>query len=611
MHVIATAGHVDHGKSTLVRALSGMEPDRWSEERRRGMTIDLGFAWTTLASGEEIAFVDVPGHERFTTNMLAGVGPVPASLLVVAADGGWSPQTTEHVAALDALGVSHGVLAVTRSDLADPEPVMADARRRLSATSLGAVEAVAVSAPTGQGLDALATALGRMVRSLPAPDLEARVRLWVDRAFTMRGFGTVLTGTLGAGRIRVGDTLELGDERVVLRGLESLGRGAAELHAVARVALNLRAVPRAETRRGQVLLTPGAWHWTETIDVRLTTAPATEPGPPARPLKLPRQLVLHIGSAAVPVSVRPLDPGHLRLGLGAPLPLQIGDRALLRHPGLRHVVAGLVVLDPAPPTLAPRGAARRRAASLAGIGGSVDVAGEVERRQVVRRELLDRLGVEPRPAPDGVVEEAGWLIAAPRWAEWKEDLGRLVEAGDGRDDRLVRDGISRAEAVRQLGLPDPALLGAVVAGHQELELADGQVRSRRRGRVLDPGLAEALRPIVQRLTAAPFDAPAASDLAAAGLHSRRLAAAAAVGVVLLLPGDVVVAPDAPVRAAEILARLPQPFTMSEARQALATSRKVAVPLLEHLDRAGVTRRVDENHRRVTGRAPGRPGAPIP
>jgi selenocysteine-specific elongation factor len=610
VHVIATAGHVDHGKSTLVRALTGMEPDRWSEERRRGMTIDLGFAWTTLASGEEIAFVDVPGHERFTTNMLAGVGPVPASLLVVAADGGWSPQTTEHVAALDALGVSHAVLAVTRSDLADPEPVIADARRRLSATSLGAVEAVAVSAPTGYGLDDLAAALGRMVRRLPPPDLEARVRLWVDRAFTMRGFGTVLTGTLGAGRVAVGDTLELGEERVVVRGLESLGQGAAILPAIARVALNLRAVPRAEVRRGQVLLTPGAWHWTDTIDVRLTTGPPTEPAPPARPLKLPRQLVLHIGSAAVPVSVRALDSGHLRLGLGTPLPLQIGDRALLRHPGLRQVVAGLVVLDPAPPTLAPRGAARRRAVSLAGISGGVDVAGEVERRQVVSRELLDRLGVGTEAAPEGVVEKAGWLIAAPQWAEWTTELGRLVEAGDGRDDRLVHEGVSRAEAVRQLGLPDPALLGAVVAAHQDLELADGQVRSRRRGRVLDPALTEALRPIVQRLSAAPFDAPAASDLAAAGLHSRRLAAAAAVGVVLVLPGDVVVAPDAPRRAAEILARLPQPFTMSEARQALATSRKVAVPLLEHLDRAGATRRVDENRRRVTGREPGRPGGPL-
>ena len=143
MHVIATAGHVDHGKSTLVRALTGMEPDRWAEERRRGMTIDLGFAWTTLPSGATVAFVDVPGHERFVPNMLAGVGPVPAALVVVAADGGWMPQSAEHLAALDALRVRYGLLAVTRSDLADPTPALAQARAHLAESSLGHVEAVA------------------------------------------------------------------------------------------------------------------------------------------------------------------------------------------------------------------------------------------------------------------------------------------------------------------------------------------------------------------------------------------------------------------------------------------------------------------------------------
>ena len=223
MDVIATAGHVDHGKSALVRALTGMEPDRWAEERRRGLTIDLGFAWTTLPSGRRLAVVDVPGHERFVGNMLAGVGSVPAALVVVAADDGWSAQTAEHVAVLDALGVRHALLAVTKADLADPGPVLVDARERLSATAMGDVAAVAVSARTGEGMPDLIAALEQLLAGLPAPDASAPVRLWIDRAFTIRGAGTVVTGTLPAGSVATGDRLLLGDREVVVRGVQSLG----------------------------------------------------------------------------------------------------------------------------------------------------------------------------------------------------------------------------------------------------------------------------------------------------------------------------------------------------------------------------------------------------
>ncbi len=170
MQVIATAGHVDHGKSALVRALTGMEPDRWAEEQRRGLTIDLGFAWMTLPGGDRVAFVDVPGHERFVPNMLAGVGPVAAVMLVVSADGVWMPHTAEHLAAIDAVGIRHGLLAVTRCDLADAGPAMRQALDLVSRTSLGTVEAVAVSAVTGAGLAELRDALARLVAALPAPD---------------------------------------------------------------------------------------------------------------------------------------------------------------------------------------------------------------------------------------------------------------------------------------------------------------------------------------------------------------------------------------------------------------------------------------------------------
>jgi selenocysteine-specific elongation factor len=184
MFVVATAGHVDHGKSTLVRRLTGMEPDRWAGERRRGLTIDLGFAWANLDAGE-IAFVDVPGHERFVPNMLAGVGPAPAVILVVAADEGWMRQSAEHLAALDALGVRHGLLVVTKSDRADPAPATAQALAQVRETTLGEVPAVAVSGHTGEGLDRLREELSALVTRLPPPDPAADVRLWADRVFTI------------------------------------------------------------------------------------------------------------------------------------------------------------------------------------------------------------------------------------------------------------------------------------------------------------------------------------------------------------------------------------------------------------------------------------------
>ena len=257
MQVLATAGHVDHGKSTLVRTLTGMEPDRFAEERRRGMTIDLGFAWTDLGDAGTVAFVDVPGHERFVTTMLAGVGPVPAVLLVVAADEGWMPQSAEHLDALVALGVRDGVLAITRSDLLEPDLALDDARAHLRGTPLEAVPAVAVSARTGAGIDALRAELGALARRLPAPDDAADVRLWVDRCFTVHGAGTVVTGTLPAGRLRVGDELETtGGRRVSVRGLQSIGAPVVEAGGVSRVAVNLRGVPREALTRGDALLTP-------------------------------------------------------------------------------------------------------------------------------------------------------------------------------------------------------------------------------------------------------------------------------------------------------------------------------------------------------------------
>jgi len=587
VHVIATAGHVDHGKSTLVRALTGMEPDRWAEERRRGMTIDLGFAWTALPSGEVVAFVDVPGHERFVPNMLAGVGAVPAALVVVAADEGWMPQSAEHLAALDALGVRYGLLAVTRSDLADPGPATAQARERIAASSLGEVEAVAVSGATGAGLDELRGALDRLVARLPAPDPAAPVRLWMDRSFTIRGSGTVVTGTLGAGTLPVGAELELAatGRPVRIRGLQSLGKPATRVTAVARVAVNLRGVERTEVRRGDALVTPGRFQLTDVIDVRLRGDPVET---------LPPAVTLHTGSAAVTAHVRPLGTDTARLQLDRPLPLRVGDRALLRDPGRHHVAGGVTVLDVVPPPLRRRGAAAARATLLSTMDGRPDEADELRRRGLARRADLDRMGVPVTTAP-----VAGDWHADP--AYWAALRGRLADAvARYAKEHPLEPGAPVEVLRRRLGLPDRALVTALVT--PPLVARDGRVTAG----AAAPGLPEPIARAVERVRADlaghPYLAPDAGRLAALGLGPRELGAAVRAGALVRIAEGVVLLPDALDRAVTVLAGLPQPFTLSEARQALGTTRRVAVPLLEMLDSRGATRRLPDDRRVVN---PGR------
>ncbi|SDR80184.1 selenocysteine-specific translation elongation factor [Actinopolymorpha singaporensis] len=619
MYVVATAGHVDHGKSTLVRRLTGMEPDRWAEERRRGLTIDLGFAWTRLPDGQALAFVDVPGHERFVPNMLAGAGPVAAAMFVVAADEGWRAQSAEHLAALDALGVRHGLLVVTRSDLADPEPARAHALEQLAASTLGAggaggtggaVPSVAVSGRTGAGLDDLLTELAALTHRLPVPDPGADVRLWVDRSFSVRGAGTVVTGTLTAGTIAVGDILAVagrgggqGERRLVrVRGLQALGEDLRSVQGTARVAVNLRGVDRADLGRGDALVTPDAWRETEVVDVALRYGGG----------ELPGTLVLHVGAAAVPARVRPLGPNAARLTLDRPLPLRTGDRGLLRDPGRHQVAAGLAVLDAAPPELHRRGAARTRARSLApavretnGATDPADSAGltayvaglHLREHGLVRRDELRALGLPELP-PDSLDVGAGWSAAADHWAKL---TGRAPEelAGWEREHPLAA-GMPSDVLRQRLGIP-AALLPAV-AGAAELLLRDGQVRRPGTEATLPPAVEKAVRTVEDDLAAEPFAAPEAARLAELGLGTRELAAAVRAGRLLRVTDTVVLLPDAPDQARRTLGALDQPFTLSQARIALGTTRRVAVPLLELLDERGVTERLPDSSRRLVPRA---------
>ncbi|MEV1244425.1 SelB C-terminal domain-containing protein [Nonomuraea sp. NPDC049750] len=714
MYVVATAGHVDHGKSTLVRALTGMEPDRLEEERRRGLTIELGYAWTTLPSGRRLAFVDVPGHERFLSTMLAGVGPVPAVLFVVAADEGWMPQSEEHAVALEALGVRHCLLAVTRADLADPAPALDQARTRLTSAGLGgvrpdtavlggmrtdaaglegarleaarlrgespdvarlgsgggcgAVEAVVVSGRTGQGLDELREALDRLVTALPAPDPEAPVRLWIDRAFSVTGSGTVVTGTLPEGVISVGDELALDGEPVRVRALESLKEPLSSVTGVARVAVNLRGHGLPERghglpERGRALVTPGRWTFTDLVDVRITpvgtlgtlrdTGYGSGPGPEAADVsrgsgagvpegsrggvrvrgrgredewRLPRRLTVHIGSAAVTCEVRTLGGRVVRLRLARPLPLHLGDVLLLRDPGRDRaevrVVAGASVLDVRPPALGRRGAARAHAARLE--SAAPDAASAVRIHRLLRvAELTAMLGTfglgsaDPTTSDSGAARsttgatagvlhadptvEAGGLGGGPVCGDWYADPEYWAELGERLADTARRYAVEHPlepgmpiEAARHaLGLPDRQLVAALVRA--PFTLAEGRIVTRPAG--LPEPVARAVERLRGELVAHPFQAPEAGRLAELGLGSRELAAAVRAGRLLRVAEGIVLLPGAEVRAAELLRRLPQPFTVSQARRALDTSRRVAVPLLEHLDRSGLTQRVDEVHRR--------------
>ena len=336
MRTVATAGHVDHGKSTLVRALTGTDPDRFPEEQARGLTIDLGYAFCTLPSGREVGFVDVPGHVRFVKNMLAGVGAVDVALLVVAADEGWMPQTEEHVQILDLLDVRHGLVALTKTAVADPETALL---HRVEVEERIGWPVVSVDAPTGLGIDELVAALDAVLADAPAPRDVGRPRLWVDRVFAARGSGTVVTGTLTGGPLRREDevVVEPHGRRARIRGIQSRGARLDEVGPGARVALNLSGIEHQAIGRGDAVVLGDQWTVTDTIDVALRTAPDRE---------FPRrgEVDAHIGSGEQRARLRLLDDAGTRARLRFETPIdqqheeRQGENGQPRIPRLEHEV---------------------------------------------------------------------------------------------------------------------------------------------------------------------------------------------------------------------------------------------------------------------------------
>ncbi len=560
MPVVATAGHVDHGKSTLVLALTGTDPDRWAEEKARGLTIDLGFAATDIGTAR-LELVDVPGHVRFLSNMLAGVGAVDACLFVVAATEGWKPQTEEHLRILELMGVERGVVALTKAALVDEDELQLarwEVEERMAGSPLAQAPVVAVDAPAGIGLDDLRSALADLLADLPAAADRDRPRLWVDRSFAARGSGTVVTGTLAGGGLAVGDEVELrpSGRRARVRALQTQGTSREAVGPGHRVAVNLVGVSHQDVGRGEALVRPGRWTASARLDGSLGVLAALDHDVSRR-----GAYVLHAGTADVPCRLRVLGPdrlapgdqGLVRLHLPVPLPLQPGDRFVVREHGRGETVGGGEVLDVDPVLRVSRARPDR------------SVARVVAERGWVTADMLERLTGQPAEptvgrwvaSPEAL---AGTIAAVAAAVEGAGPLGLDAAALDKKQ-RLVAE----AGLVGGVGLVD---------GRWRLETA-----------AADP------------LEGHPWLAAVRSDLFSPpppdGVDRMELRELARRGVVVERDGTWFAAEAVDAAAASAAALLhehPDGVTLSQLREVWSTTRKWAVPLASLLDASGATRR---------------------
>jgi selenocysteine-specific elongation factor len=601
--VVGTAGHVDHGKSTLVHALTGIDPDRLAEEKRRGMTIDLGFAHLTLPSGRLVGIVDVPGHARFIRNMLAGVNGLDAVLLVVAADEGVMPQTVEHLEIVHLLEVSRGLVALTKVDLVEPdwlELVGAEVTAALAGTTLAGAELVPVSAPTGQGLEVLKGRLDALLAAAPRPADRQRPRLPVDRVFTIAGFGTVVTGTLVEGSLSVGEELEVmpGGRRVRIRGLEQHNRRLEVATPGGRVAVNLVGIEKDELRRGHVLARPGTLGQSRRIDAEVTVLAGA-----ARPLRHGSALMLHAGTAEVAARAILLDAdeiapggrGWAQLYLAEPIAAQAGDRFVLRRPSPSETIAGGRFAD-----LEPRRHPRHDAAVPASLERRL--AGEVLQEELAKypRGITEAALLKATLAPEadlGKLEArraGGWIFSPAVWAALAARA--LALAADQHRAHPLRPGIPREELRSRLGLPPAAFTavagelvaeGTLVESGGDLALPGHRVE-------LDPGLDGPAQRLLAVLGRAPYAPPSLPDaLQEAGAGPEVLRALVRDGRLVRLSEEVAFTREAHAAALALVREIVAAeggVTVARLRDAMAASRRPVLAFLEHLDAERITRR---------------------
>jgi selenocysteine-specific elongation factor len=618
--IVGTAGHIDHGKTALVKALTGIDADRLQEEKRRGITIDLGFAHLELpgAAGERIkfGFVDVPGHERFVRNMLAGVGGIDLVLLVIAADEGIKPQTREHFDICCLLAIQHGMTVLTKSDLVDQETLEAvrlEVADFLRGSFLENAPIISVSSSRGAGLDDLKRELLRMSGETPAKNSQAITRLPIDRVFTMKGFGTVVTGTLLAGAIGKEDELELfpATKRVRVRGVQV--HGAAAEHAVAgeRTAVNLAGVEKQELERGMVLVSPGVLQNSARLDVKLSLLAS------AKALKNGSRVHLHAFTSETIAMVnlypdKPLKPGaeaFARLRLSAPLLLVPGDRFIIRQFSPVVTIGGGMVLDSRP------------------ISRSLPPDPEMEILASPDREAILRLRIW-RGHHDGVwlpqlVAETGWtkdviesqlsravqagdvvkigdiLMHAPAWEALKAQVIHSVEEFHNRNPLVSGIGKEELRVVTDAGDEVFDAIARILVREKKIEIAGDLVRVPGRGVVMKDEESESQRIIEQTFFAAGLKVPALKDVLA-GLKIEQ-ARAHKIMTLLLREKILIKISDDLVFHQAALAELRKSLAaqkllsarldVARFKELTGVSRKYAIPLLEYLDRERVTRRV--------------------
>jgi selenocysteine-specific elongation factor len=617
--VVATAGHVDHGKSSLVTRLTGMDPDRLDEEKRRGLTIELGYAWCTLPSGRELGFVDVPGHERFVRTMLAGVGPVRLVLFVVAADEGWKPQSEEHLEIVDVLGAHGAVIALTKSDLVDAaglERVRAEVTERVRGTALEGAPIVACSSATGEGIDELIATLDAMLAGAPEPERDGRPRLHVDRVFSIRGSGTVVTGTLTGGPLATGAEVELlpSGTRARVRGLQTHHRDVGSASPVSRVAANLTA-ERARISRGEVLAPAGLWTATPVLEARIEPVRSLD-----RPITSRGAFKLHAGAAERDARIRPYDVkqvpaegAFVRITLSEPLVLDVGDRFVLRESGRRRTIAGGVVLDTAPPRRAGPAPTPRLEARAHASRTELPALLVAERRAVRVDDVRSILGLAPEDV-DGAVRLGGWWVdrntfdgvgagIAARLAAFHAEEPAAVGKDVATVRRSVADAFATSGAPRDIELADAAIDRYESEGALVREGASVRLVSHR------AGAGDEIAALVDVVRSAEPTPPTISELRASGVAAGVLDAAVRSGALVRISPELVLSRELVERAGAIVREAGSDgITVSALRERLGTSRKFAVPLAEHLDRAGVTRRSGDL-RFARGAATGGGGSP--